>query len=184
MTIEKGRLKLEEKEITNKPHLTINTFFKSFATDQGKKAIGVILSGMGSDGTEGVKAIKNAGGMVIVRDPAKAEFASMPSNAIATGVVDFILEPELMPQTIYGYVHNVENREKPVVKTKDEEENMQYIISLVKPQHPLDFSDYKPTTILRRIKRRAAYHQFTKLPDYLTFQRQRLTRWMHLQKNF
>jgi two-component system CheB/CheR fusion protein len=169
MTIEKGRLKLWEKEKTSKPHFTINTFFKSFATDQGKKAIGVILSGMGSDGTEGVKAIKSAGGMVIVRDPAKTQFASMPSNAIATGVADFILEPEQMPQTIFDYVNNIESFEEPPIKTMDDEKNMRDIIDLIKAEHPLDFSDYKPTTILRRIKRRAAYHHFNKLPEYLAF---------------
>lgn len=169
MTIEKGRLKLAEKEKNGQPHFTINTFFKSFAKDQGKKAIGVILSGMGSDGTEGVRAIKNAGGMVIVRDPAKTRFSSMPSNAIATGVADFILEPEQMPQTIFDYVNDIESLAEPVMKTRDDENNMHDIIDFVKGQHPLDFSDYKPTTILRRIKRRAAYHHFDKLPDYLNF---------------
>ncbi len=169
MTIEDGRLKLSEKEKTGSPHLTINTFFKSFAKDQGKKAIGVILSGMGSDGTEGVKAIKDAGGMVIVRDPDKTEFAGMPSNAIATGVVDFILEPELMPQTILDYVTNVSNMEEKVVETEEDEKKMHAIIELVKNQHPLDFSDYKSTTILRRIKRRATYHHFDKLEAYLGF---------------
>lgn len=169
MTLEKGRFKLWEKENINKPHLTINTFFKSVATDQGKKAIGVILSGMGSDGADGVKAIKTAGGMVIVRDPEKTEFPSMPSNAIATGMVDFVLEPEVMPQAIFDYVNNIEIMEEPVLKTKDDEENMHDIIQLIKAQHPLDFSDYKPTTILRRIKRRASYHHFDKLPSYLAF---------------
>jgi two-component system CheB/CheR fusion protein len=169
MTIEKGRLKLSEKDRTRKPHFTVNTFFNSFAKDQGKKAIGVILSGMGSDGTEGVRAIKRAGGMIIVRDPAKTKFPSMPSNAIATGLADFILEPEQMPQAIFDYVNNIEILQKRVVKTGDEDKEMHDIIQFVKAQHPLDFSDYKSTTILRRIKRRAVHHHFENLTDYFTF---------------
>jgi len=169
MTIEGGRLKLTEKEKTGAPHLTINTFFKSLAKDQGKKAIGVILSGMGSDGTEGVKEIKKEGGMVIARNPETTQFASMPSNAIATGVVDFILEPALMPQTILDYTNNIATLEAPDVIVDDDEISMHAIIQLVKERHPLDFSDYKTTTILRRIKRRATYHHFDKLENYFTF---------------
>jgi two-component system CheB/CheR fusion protein len=169
MTIENGRLKLTDKVKDHAPHFTINTFFNSFAIDQGKKAIGVILSGMGSDGTEGVKAIKKAGGMVIARDPATTDFPSMPSNAIATGVVDFVLEPELMPQTILDYTNNAGYLEAQVFETKDDEKNMQDIIQLLNDQLPLDFSDYKPATILRRIKRKATQNNFDKLEDYLAF---------------
>jgi len=91
MTIEGGKLYLSDKESTKGPHLTINRFFCSLAEYYGNKAIGVILSGLGSDGTEGIKAIKKAGGMVIARNPETSDFASMPSHAIATGLVDFIL---------------------------------------------------------------------------------------------
>ncbi|MCO5948047.1 chemotaxis protein CheB [Mucilaginibacter flavidus] len=104
MTISDDTLYLTGKEKSPGPHLTINTFFNSLAADCGTKAIAVVLSGLGSDGTQGIKAIKKAGGMVIARNPETAEFASMPSNAIATGMVDFILEPELMPGTIEDYV--------------------------------------------------------------------------------
>ena len=169
MTMQDGRLQLLEKVEENKPHLTINTFFNSLAEDQGDKSIGVILSGMGSDGTEGIKAIKNAGGMVIVRDPAKAEFASMPSNAIATGMADFILEPEAMPHTILDYISNISKLEEPEWKTKEEVKEMQAIIELLKERHPLDFTDYKSSTILRRIKRRAAYHNYENMEAYLGF---------------
>ncbi len=166
MTIKDSKLYLTDKDKVQGPHLTINTFFTSLAKDCGKKGIGVILSGLGADGSEGVKAIKNAGGMVISRDPATTAFSSMPSNAIATGAVDFILEPELMPGTIEDYVKN-EGILMP--DNKDDEKYTNAIINLIKSQSPLDFSDYKQTTILRRIKRRAAYNNYTSLNSYLEF---------------
>ncbi len=146
--------------------LTINRFFNSLAADSGKKAIGVILSGLGSDGTEGIKSIKNAGGMVIARNPETAEFDSMPSNAIATGLVDFVLEPGLMPDIIENYVKHLGNI---FISDRNEEKNIKSIIDLIKEHLPLDFSDYKQTTILRRIKKRAGDNNFVTLENYFDF---------------
>ncbi|MDB5276953.1 MAG: chemotaxis protein CheR [Ferruginibacter sp.] len=166
MTIHENKLYLTDKENIKGPHLTVNAFFNSLAADYGKKAIAVVLSGLGSDGTEGVKAIKKAGGMVIARNPETAEFGSMPANAIATGLVDFILEPALMPATIEDYV-----KQDGLLLTddKDDEKNLTAIISLINEKLPLDFSEYKQPTILRRIKRRAAYNNFSSLEKYLEF---------------
>ncbi|MEO9147081.1 MAG: chemotaxis protein CheB [Ginsengibacter sp.] len=166
MTISEGKLYLTEKEKTHGPNLTINRFFNSLAADSGKKAIGVILSGLGSDGTEGIKAIKNEGGMVIARNPETSEFNSMPSNAIATGLVDFVVEPAAMPDIIENYVTH---SGMISIKDKDDEKNIKSIIDLIKEQLPLDFTDYKPTTILRRIKRRAADNNFVLLENYFDF---------------
>lgn len=166
MTIRNSKLYLTDKEKVQGPHLTINKFFNSLAEDSGTKAIGVILSGLGSDGTEGIRAIKKAGGMVIARDPDTSEFGSMPSHAIATGLVDFVLEPELMPGTIEDYV---KHEGELLSDNKDDEKNLIKIIALIKEQSPLDFSDYKQTTILRRIKRRAAYNNFNQLDKYIEF---------------
>jgi two-component system CheB/CheR fusion protein len=166
MTIDKGKLYLSQKGKTNGPNLTINRFFNSLADDSGKKAIGVILSGLGSDGTEGIKSIKHAGGMVIARTPETTEFNSMPSNAIATGLVDFVVEPAAMPDIIENYVKHSGNIS---LIDKDEEKNIKSIIDLIKEQLPLDFSDYKPTTILRRIKRRAADNNFILLENYFDY---------------
>lgn len=104
MTIKNDRLYFTDKEKIRGPHLTINTFFNSLAADNGKKAIGIILSGLGSDGSEGIKSIKEAGGMTIARNPESSQFSSMPSNAIATDMIDFILEPQFMPTAIESYV--------------------------------------------------------------------------------
>jgi two-component system CheB/CheR fusion protein len=166
MTIKDNRLYLTDKEKIKGPHLTINTFFNSLAANSGKKAIGVILSGLGADGTEGIKAIKNAGGMVMARDPETTDFGSMPSNAIATGLVDFVLEPELMPDMIEDFVMH-DSQLLPDIK--EDEKNVIAITNFIKEQSPLDFTDYKKATILRRIKRRATANNFTKLEDYLAF---------------
>ncbi|MDB5112272.1 MAG: yycG 1 [Mucilaginibacter sp.] len=166
MTIRNGSLYLTNKENIKGPHLTINIFFNSLATDCGKKAIGIVLSGLGSDGTEGIKAIKKAGGLVIARDPETSEFGSMPSHAIATGLVDFVLEPALMPDAIEDYV---KNEGELVADHHDDEKNLAAIIDLIKERSPLDFTDYKQPTILRRTKRRASYGNFTTLASYLTF---------------
>ncbi len=166
MTINDGILYLTDKENVKGPHLTINTFFNSLAFDCGKKAIGIILSGLGSDGTEGIKSIKKAGGMVMARNPATAEFGGMPTSAIATGLVDFVLEPALMPGAIEDYIKNIGDI---LPDNINDEPNLKAIIELIKEQSPLDFSDYKQSTILRRTKRRAAYGNFTSLTSYLNF---------------
>ncbi|MCE7059147.1 CheR family methyltransferase [Dyadobacter sp. CY343] len=166
MTVKRGHLHLSDKTDVRGPHMTINTFLSSLAADCGPKAIGVILSGLGSDGSDGVKAIKKAGGMVIARNPQTTEFNSMPSNAIATGMVDFIVEPEAMPGAIEEYV----KREIELLAAGiSDGENMAGLIEIISQQLPLDFSDYKQSTILRRIKRRAAYNNFERLEAYLEF---------------
>lgn len=168
MTICEGRLQLTEKPKTSKPLLTVNTFFNSLAAERGNKAIAIILSGTGTDGSEGVKAIKEAGGMAIVSNPDRTEYNGMPASAIATGMADFILDVELMPETITDYVNN-NGKTKQVKKIENEETCMTAIVDLIKENLPLDFSDYKANTILRRIKRRAAYHNFDLLENYFTF---------------
>jgi len=166
MTLRGHRLHLTGKEKGQTPHLTINMLFNSLAKDCGKKAIGVILSGLGSDGTEGIKAIKKAGGMVIARDPRTSAFNSMPSNAIATGLVDFVLEPELMPGAIEDYVRY---GGEVLPDSTNDEKNINDIVSLMKNKSLHDFSDYKLATILRRTKRRAAQGNFTSLANYYSF---------------
>ncbi len=166
MSIHNGNLYLSEREKAQGPNLTINRFFNSLAVDMGSKAIGVILSGLGSDGTEGVKSIKNEGGMIIARNPDTSEFNSMPSNAIATGLVDFVAEPSLMPGIIENYVKHDGNI---LSGDMNEEKNLKAILDLIKEQLPLDFTDYKQTTILRRIKKRATDNNFIRLESYFDF---------------
>jgi two-component system CheB/CheR fusion protein len=166
MTIREGILYLTDKEKGKGPQLTINGFFNSLAADAGTRSIAVVLSGLGSDGTEGIIAIKKAGGMVIARNPETSEFGSMPTSAISTGLVDFILEPASMPDIIESYVNGDENL---VITNKEDEKNLSAIVNLIKTQSPYDFSEYKQSTILRRIRRRAAFHNLPRLSNYLDY---------------
>jgi len=168
MTIKANKLYLTDKENIKGPHMTINTFFNSLATDYRKKAIGIVLSGLGTDGTEGIKSIKKAGGMIMARNPETSEFSSMPSHAIATGLVDFILEPGMMPDTIEDYV---KHERGVIADDQHDEKHLASIINLIKEVSPLDFTDYKQTTILRRTKKRASYGNFTTLESYLNYLR-------------
>jgi two-component system CheB/CheR fusion protein len=166
MTIQDNKLYLTDKGKIKSPHLTINTFFSSLAEDYGQKAIGIVLSGLGSDGTEGIRSIKKMGGMVIARNPETSDFGSMPSHAIATGLVDFILEPSAMPDAIEDYV---KNEGALTIDQADDETNLTAIVELIKESSPLDFTNYKLPTILRRTKRRASQNNFTTLGHYLNF---------------
>lgn len=166
MTIDNNSFYLTNKEKVPGPHLTINTFFNSLAANSAKKAIAVILSGLGSDGTEGIKAIKKAGGMVMARKPETAEFGSMPSNAIATGLVDFVLEPAAMPNTIE---YHIKHEGELLTHHQDDEKSLTAIVSLLKKQLPLDYPNYKQSTVLKKIKRRAGYNNFINLSNYLDF---------------
>jgi signal transduction histidine kinase len=146
MTICDNMLFLTYKEKIRGPHLTINRFLNSLAADCGKKAIAVILSGLGSDGTDGIKAINKAGGMVIARNPETSEYSSMPSSAIATGLADFILEPELMPVIIADFVLQ---KEKFLGDNHNKEKNQDIIInSGEEKQFDKDIYQHQHTKIL------------------------------------
>lgn len=168
MTIRGGRLYLEGKEDIAGPHLTIDTFFGSLGADIGPRAIGVVLSGLGSDGTQGSMTIKKSGGMVLARNPENSKFGSMPSNVIATGLVDQVLDPEKMPKAIEQYVTH------QLSKKTDHQANEKHLIDiadLIKEHSSLDFTDYKRTTLMRRALRRAAQNNFESLENYVEFLR-------------
>ncbi len=166
MTVEQGRLHLSDKLIAKSPHLTIDQFLISLAQDSGSKAIAVILSGMGNDGTQGIKAIKKAGGMVIARNPDNSTFKSMPSQAILTGLVDFILEPDKMPEAIEDYVQfGIPYFPEDHNDAKD----LEVILGLIKNETNLDFSDYKTSTLLRRVKKRISQLDLNSTSTYIEY---------------
>jgi two-component system CheB/CheR fusion protein len=167
MKIFHGHLYLDDYEKDSGIHLPIDTFFKSLAIDQGKNSIGIILSGTGSDGTLGLKAIKEKGGMVIVQDPTTAKFDGMPNNAIATGLVEFILEPKIMPETLIRYIkHPYSFRSDSGIISDPETSTYKKILNLLRSETGLDFAQYKSSTIYRRIERRIAIVRCQSIEDY------------------
>lgn len=162
MTIKNGQLVLTDKKDKKGPHMTIDHFFTSLAQERGSKAIGVVLSGTGTDGSKGAVAIKNSGGLILVQDPDTATFNAMPLAAIATGCADSVLSPQAMPQVIEDYVKD--SMLELLTDQKEDkisEEELGNIINLIKSNLPLDFTDYKRPTIIRRIKRRMVQHNFS-----------------------
>ena len=158
--------KIDKKESINLP---IDIFFRSLAKDLGKDSVGIILSGTGSDGTLGIRAIKAASGMVMVQDDRSAKFDGMPRSSIATGLVDYVLNTKQMPEKLLGYIqHPYINKTKDFKEELDQTEDaLLKIIMLIREYCGVDFSYYKPNTIIRRIEKRLGINQFEKIEDYI-----------------
>jgi two-component system CheB/CheR fusion protein len=154
------------------PHLPIDQFFRSLAEDRGELAIGIALSGTGSDGTLGVRAIKEAGGMVMVQDEESAKFSGMPDSAGATGLADYILPPNDMARELLKFIrHPFVTRAKGAAR-KVGDTKLQKILSLIRGETGIDFTDYKQSTVVRRIERRIGVAQLDNPKDYLQFLQQ------------
>ena len=148
----------------------IDFFFRHLAADQKEKAIGVLFSGMGSDGTLGLKAIKENLGMAMVQDPNSAKFDGMPRSAINTGLVDYIAAAEDLPAKLIQYIHHTPHpAEARDVPEGEPSATLQKIFVVLRAHTGNDFSCYKNSTISRRIERRMSIHQFDSLPRYVRF---------------
>lgn len=152
-------------------NLPIDYFFRSLAAEKGKNSIAIILSGTGSDGTLGIKAIKEVGGIVMVQDLNSAKFDGMPKNAISTGLADFILSPEKMAEALVEFLRHpltqkVMSIESFISKYSDA---FNQIIGILIKHSNIDFSNYKENTIIRRLERRLSINRFEKLDDYVKF---------------
>ncbi|MDO5134993.1 MAG: chemotaxis protein CheB [Eubacteriales bacterium] len=155
----------------------IDVFFASLAEEEGDRAIAVVLSGTGSDGTNGVKKVKEKGGLVIVQDPKSAKFDGMPVNAINTGVVDFILQPDEIVEEIMNFSQtpaillDAERDDRAVEDALSftDEETFSYIYTILKNASGIDFTYYKRSTILRRIERRMIVTHTSSLPEFAKF---------------
>ncbi|MDO9199565.1 CheR family methyltransferase [Rhodoferax sp.] len=169
-----GTLQLLEPAAPRGQRLPIDFFFRSLAQDQRERAIGIVLSGTGSDGTVGVRAIKGAGGMVMAQTPASTEFDGMPRSAIATGQVDYELAPAEMPAQLIAYVAHAFGRTgKSTTNAEPRSENaLQKIFVLLRAQTSHDFSQYKSSTLHRRIARRMAVHQIEAIGGYVKYLQQ------------
>jgi two-component system CheB/CheR fusion protein len=170
LTIFHGKLLLNDKVNNQGINLPIDIFLRSLAEDQGEQAIAIILSGTGSDGTRGVRAIKEMGGMVMVQSEESAKFDGMPKAAAATGVADFILPPEAMPDQLLAYVaHPYVSGGKHADLLLRETDGLTKLFAILREATKVDFTYYKPSTITRRIERRMSVNQVGDFEEYVSY---------------
>jgi len=169
-----GALQLFEPFAPRGQRMPIDFFFRSLAQDQGERAIGIVLSGTGSDGTLGVRAIKGGGGMVMVQTPESTEYDGMPRSVIATGLADYEQPPIEMATTLIAYsLHAFKKNKSDDTITETNFVNvLNKIFIIVRDHTGHDFSSYKPNTIRRRVERRMAVHQLDNIEDYLKYLQQ------------
>ncbi|WP_294578627.1 CheR family methyltransferase [uncultured Thomasclavelia sp.] len=166
MTLQGNKLILTEyvHGILNHP---IDIFFTSLAKVRKERSAAVVLSGTGTDGTKGIKSIKENGGLVIVQDPSCAKFDGMPKSAISTGIVDWILSPKEIAEEILNfssYPTIFKNHESE--EFFSDEEIFSHICNVLKKVSGIDFTNYKRTTVLRRIERRMVVNHSASFHDY------------------
>jgi chemotaxis methyl-accepting protein methylase len=148
--------------------LPIDFFFRSLADDSEERSIGVILSGMGTDGTMGLKAIKEKAGVVFVQEPGSAKFNGMPRSAIDAGLADVVAEVEALPGKIIAYLQYAPLIARPGFVQEDKAQSaLEKIVILLRTQTGHDFSLYKRNTLYRRIERRMGIHQINKIGTYV-----------------
>jgi two-component system, chemotaxis family, CheB/CheR fusion protein len=170
LSILHGALHLTEPAEKRGLRLPINFFFLSLAADQKEQSVGVILSGMGSDGTDGLGAIKEVAGAVFVQTPSTAKFDSMPRMAVEAGLADVVAPADELPGKIIAYLKHIPRLSPPDKDMGDKDQNaLEKIIILLRNKTGHDFTLYKKSTICRRIERRRGLHQIAATPDYLRY---------------
>jgi chemotaxis methyl-accepting protein methylase/chemotaxis response regulator CheB len=173
MSIMRGALHLLPQAAPRGLNLPIDFFFRSLAEDQQERAIGVVLSGMGSDGTLGLRAIKEKAGATFVQSVDSAKFDGMPRSAIEAGLADVIADAEDLPGRVLAY-----NRHAPyagglgAASEEKQQSALEKVFILLRMQTGNDFSLYKRSTIYRRIERRMSLHQIDRMSNYVRFLRE------------
>ncbi len=170
MSILHGVLHLFEPTAARGLRLPIDFFLRSLAEDRREGSIGVILSGMGSDGTAGLRAIKEKGGLVLVQEPISAKFDSMPRSAIEAGLADVIAPVENLPDKIIGYRHHAPfvANSYPMIDEMDQS-SLEKVLILLRSKTGHDFSLYKKNTVYRRLDRRMGIHQINRIAAYVRY---------------
>jgi two-component system CheB/CheR fusion protein len=165
-----GVLHLLDRIAPHGVHLPIDFFLRSLADDEKERSGGVILSGMGSDGTFELRAIKEKGGATFVQDPASSKFDGMPKSAIVGGMSDIVAPVEMLPVKIIAYLQRSPLASKSgLVKTDKARSGLEKILILLRDQTGHDFSLYKNIAVYRRIERRMGIHQIDKIATYIRF---------------
>jgi two-component system, chemotaxis family, CheB/CheR fusion protein len=175
MNVSDGKLRLTKRPEKKKSErvLPIDLLFSALAEVYESRAIGVVLSGTASDGTKGLKAIKDGGGITFAQNVESAEYDGMPESAIQAGVVDFVLPPEEIPKKLVEIKHFIKTGDALYIPgEKEDEGDFMQIITLLRVRKGTDFTYYKQTTIRRRILRRMAINKIKKVSDYLEYLRE------------
>lgn len=170
MLLVQGRLYLSEQPTEQGVNLPIDVFFRSLAEDARQQAVAIVLSGTGSDGSRGIRSVKESGGLVLVQDPDSSKFDGMPFSAVHTGLADFVLSPSQLAGYLESYVRHplVSGIESPIRSTLESNDDVQKeIFTLLRKHSDIDFSYYKPSTVARRIERRMGINQIHELHSYL-----------------
>jgi two-component system CheB/CheR fusion protein len=180
LIVTKGALHLDKPAEPRGMRLPINILFSSLARDQGERAVAVILSGMGSDGTLGMQAVKALGGLTAVQQPDSAQFDSMPRSAIAAGCADIVALSAELPGRILATIAQTPGATEPEPAAKEVADSssalpaapLHSIFKQLQQRTRRDFSLYKPSTVHRRIERRMAIHALSTLAQYANFLQQ------------
>lgn len=169
MSIKQGKLQLIPPIAPRGLRLPIDVFFTALAADQHEQAVGVILSGMGSDGTVGLRAIKENAGLTLVQTPDSAKFDAMPKSAIDAGLADIVATPNALWGNIASYLqHGKYISSEPTLSIKSQS-GIEQIIGLLRAHTGNDFSLYKKNTLYRRIERRMSVHQIDTIKQYVHY---------------
>ncbi|MEP0873742.1 ATP-binding protein [Trichocoleus desertorum AS-A10] len=178
MTLVDGTFHLAPRQKIQGRYVPGDVFFGSLAVDRGNKAIAVVLSGMDGDGAQGVKAVKEAGGVTFAQCEATARFDSMPNTAVATGSVDFVLPPQAIATELTKLsrslvLHRSESLQSQIVQELPQPGNaLETILALLRTTTGIDFTLYKPTTIARRMQRRLLLYKLESLEEYAQYLKQ------------
>jgi chemotaxis methyl-accepting protein methylase len=170
MSLLRGVLHLLDPAERRGLRLPIDFFLRSLAQDQQERSVGVILSGMGADGTEGLRAIKEQAGLALVQDPKSAKFDGMPRSAVEAGLADIVAPVEELPRRIIAYARHPPLTSGDVSGSAEKTQStLDKIVILLRAQTGHDFSLYKRNTLFRRVERRMGIHQITKMPAYVRY---------------
>jgi two-component system, chemotaxis family, CheB/CheR fusion protein len=176
LSMSDGSLRLSESERPFGRHVAIDLLFRTLAEARGAAVAAVLFSGTGSDGTGGMKRVKELGGVTFAQDLADAEYDSMPCNAIATSLVDYVLPVDQMPVQLLAYVRNAAKLRPPALdqaRPIDEADALREVFALLRVRTGHDFSNYKRATMLRRIGRRLQVHGIAEIGQYVATLRER-----------
>ncbi len=169
VTITNGVFHLQKPVVSSGPKPSVDAFFRSLASDKGSKCVGVILSGTGTDGADGIKAIKKAGGLTIAQEPQTAKYDGMPIAAIESGYVDLVLSPDKIGDELMELMQWTATEQKIKPDDKNDASSLDTLLKMLSKQTGTDFANYKPSTICRRLEKRLSELDIDGVEKYIEF---------------